>query len=364
MRFAAAAALCCIQAIAQRQQVRSTEIGADGRITFRLKALKATEVILSGDFVSKPLPMQKDEQGVWTATAGPLEPAIYSYSFTVDGVRINDPNSGRVQPGVSRVASLFEVPASVPTFYDAKPVPHGAVHVHWYDSKAVGAFRSYYVYTPPGYEKSGSKYPVLYLLHGSGDTEGTWVASGRANMILDNLIAERKAVPMVIVMPLGHAQASVGFGTKSETAADRPLVIRDLIEEIMPMAEAAYRVDARPERRAVAGLSMGGGQSLHVGLTHLDKFSTIGVFSAGISSDEYAETTFAAAFADPAATNKKLKLFWIGCGKGDAGFGTAQRLDEVLKQHHIEHTFVASEGAHTWRNWRSYLNQMAPLLFQ
>jgi enterochelin esterase-like enzyme len=364
MRFAAAAGLGCIQLIAQRQAVRSIEIGAGGTITFRLQAPKATEVLVSGDFLPKPLPMQKDDEGVWTATAGPLEPAIYSYSFTVNGVRINDPNSGRVQPGISRVASLFEVPASAPMFYDAKPVPHGAVHVHWYESKAVGAVRSYYVYTPPGYEKSGNKYPVLYLLHGSGDTEGTWVASGRANMILDNLIAERKAVPMVIVMPLGHAQASVGFGTTSESAGDRALVIRDLIEEIMPMAEAVYRIDARPERRAVAGLSMGGGQSLNIGLTHLERFGAIGVFSAGISSEEYAEKTFAAAFGDPAATNKKLKLFWIACGKADPGFRSAQRLDEVLKNHHIEHTFVASEGAHTWRNWRSYLDQMAPLLFQ
>ena len=212
--------------------------------------------------------------------------------------------------------------------------------------------------------KAANKYPVLYLLHGSGDTEGGWVSIGRANVILDNLIAERKAVPMVVVMPFGHPQAAVGFGQDPATPPDRALFTRDLLEEIMPMAESEYRIDAQPEKRAIAGLSMGGGQALNIGLGHLDRFRWIGVFSAGVRSPEDAEKTFADVFADSAATNRKLKLFWIGCGKADSGFAGAQHLDEMLKRHGIDHTFVPSEGAHTWRNWRSYLNQMAPLLFR
>jgi enterochelin esterase family protein len=227
----------------------------------------------------------------------------------------------------------------------------------------VGAARSAWVDTPPGYARGKDKYPVHYLLLGSGDTEGGWVTIGRANAILDNLIAERKAVPMVVVMPFGHAQPGAGFGPVPETS-DRELFTRDLLEDVMPMVEHAYRIDRRPEMRAIAGLSMGGGQSLDIGLTHPDRFRWIGVFSAGIREGSDPESRFREAFADPKATNKKLKLFWIACGKADTGFGRAQQLDSLLTKHGIEHVFVASEGAHVWRNWRSYLNQMTPLLFR
>jgi enterochelin esterase family protein len=308
--------------------------------------------------------MEKDAEGVWTATAGPLEPAIYGYAFNVNGVKMADPRNNMRQAGVNGVSSLVEVPGSAPMFYDAKPVPHGAIHVHWYDSKSVGALRSFYVYTPPGYEKGKNKYPVLYLLHGSGDTESGWVTIGRANMIVDNLIADKKAVPMVIVMPFGHPRAAVGFDQDAAMPSDRELFARDLLEEIMPMAEGEYRIDAKPERRAIAGLSMGGGQSLNIGLSHLDRFRWIGVFSAGMRSVEDVEKAFPDVLADPSATNRKLKLFWIACGKADGGFAGVQHLDEALKRHSIEHTFVPSEGAHTWRNWRAYLYQMTPLLFR
>jgi enterochelin esterase family protein len=348
----------------QEPQIRSAEVRSDGSIVFRLQAPKAAEVAVRGDFAAQPVAMQKDDKGLWSGASEPLAPAIYNYSFVVDGVRLPDPNSGMLHSGVRGPSSLIEVPGPSPMFYDAKPVPHGEVHVHWYDSKTLGATRSYYVYTPAGYEKRHTKYPVLYLLHGSGDTEGGWVSIGRANIILDNLIAEQKAVPMVVVMPFGHPQPAVGFGAPPETVSDRGLFGRDLLEDVIPLAEAEYRIEARPEKRAIAGLSMGGGQSLNIGLTHLDRFRWIGVFSAGIRPNEDAETTYADAFADAAATNKKIKLFWIGCGKADAGFGGAQKLDEILTKHGIEHMFVPSEGAHVWRNWRSYLHQMAPLLFR
>jgi enterochelin esterase-like enzyme len=275
-----------------------------------------------------------------------------------------DPRNNRLQSGVNSVSSLVEVPGSSPMFYDAKPVPHGEIHVHWYESKSVGALRSFYVYTPPGYDQGKNKYPVLYLLHGSGDTEAGWVTIGRANVILDNLIADSKALPMVVVMPFGHPQAAVGYGQDHPAVSDRTLFARDLLEEIVPMAEHHYRIDAKPERRAIAGLSMGGGQALNIGLGHMELFRWIGVYSAGMRSPEDAERNFADVFADPAATNRKLKLFWIACGKADGGFAGVEHLDEALKRHSIEHTLVVSEGAHTWRNWRTYLYQMTPLLFR
>jgi enterochelin esterase-like enzyme len=366
IRTAAALAICA-PLLAQRTQtppLRSAEVRQDRTIVFRLRAPKAVEVAVSGDFLPRPQPMQKDEQGIWTATVGPLDPAIYGYAFMLDGVRIADPGSGFLHPGMRSVSSQVEVPGDGPMFYDPRPVPHGTVHAHWYESKALGAERSFWVYTPPDYESGKGKYPVLYLLHGSGDTEGGWVVIGRANVIFDNLLAERKAVPMVVVMPFGHPQPGVGFGPVPAGGEDRTLFTRDLLEDVMPMVEKEYRIDARPEMRAIAGLSMGGGQSLNIGLTHLDRFRWIGVFSAGIRDAADAESRYADAFKDAASTNRKIKLFWIGCGKADTGFRGAEQLDAMLTRHGIKHMFVPSEGAHTWRNWRNYLSQVAPMLFR
>jgi enterochelin esterase-like enzyme len=316
-------------------------------------APKANQVSVSGEVVDRPQPMQKDEKGLWTLTVGPLEPAIYSYSFIVDGVTNIDPNNPYIKAGVRSSSSLVEVPGDKPMFYDPGPVPHGTVHVNWYESKALKCFRGVYVYTPPDYENSRNKYPVLYLLHGSGDTEAGWVNIGRANLILDNLIAAGRAKPMIVVMPFGHAQPSVGFGPAPSERPDRNAFTADLLGDVMPTAEKLYRISA-----------MGGGQALNIGLTHLDTFRWIGVFSMGIYRESDPEQTYADALSDPAATNRKIKLFWIGCGKSDRLFESAQNLDQLLQKHEIKHTFVASEGAHTWRVWRNYLNQVAPLLFQ
>jgi enterochelin esterase family protein len=365
LSIAAAAVLCPFLA-GQRSQtppLASAEVRPDRTIVFRLNAPKAAEVSVSGELFPHPRAMEKDEKGLWTLTAGPFDPAIYSYTFVVDGVRIADPNSGWLQPGVRGASSQVEVPGDGPMFYDARPVPRGTVHVHWYQSKSLEMLRSFYVYTPPGYEKTRDTYPVLYLLHGSGDTENGWITIGRANVILDNLIADHKAVPMIVAMPFGHPQPAVGFG-EAPPSRDRALVTRDLLEDVLPMAESEYRIDAKPDRRAIAGLSMGGGQALNIGLTHLDLFRWIAPFSIGLGANAEPEKTFAEAFADPAATNRKIRLFWIGCGKADNLYPDAQRLDAVLKQHGIEHVFTTSEGAHTWRNWRSYLNTVAPLLFR
>jgi enterochelin esterase-like enzyme len=342
----------------------SSEVHADRTITFRLSAPKANEVTVSGEFAQGPQRMQKDDAGVWSITVGPVEPEVYSYTFSVDGFRDIDPNNPNLKPGVRSSSSVLEVPAAQPQFYDPLPKPHGTVHINLYESKSLNMTRSVYVYTPPDYEKQKGKYPVLYLLHGSGDTESGWVTIGRANVILDNLLAEGKVKPMIVVMPFGHPQPSVGFGSISPASSDRAAFTRDLLEDVMPMVEKMYRISARPETRAIAGLSMGGGQSLNIGLTHLELFHWIGVFSAGLPRNSDPEQTFADLFANPAASNKKIKLLWIGIGRQDPGFESAQKLSDLLHKHEIEHIFHPSEGKHAWTVWRHYLNEFAPLLFK
>lgn len=358
--------LLSLPVLAQRAETpwQPFEIQADHSVVFRLKAPQASEVKLSGDFLKEPQALQKDDQGIWTTKVGPLDPAIYAYTYTIDGVHATDPGNPYMQPGVRSASSLFEVRGDAPAFYDPQPVPHGDVHVHWYHSKSVDALRSFHVYTPPNYDKKGGRYPVLYLLHGSGDTDGGWIDIGRANLIFDNLIAEGKAKPLVVVMPFGHPIPAVGFGEPPSGRPDRSLFTKDLLDEVLPMAEKTYRISAKPEDRAIAGLSMGGGQSLDIGLTHLDRFRWIGVFSAGLFGQEDWDAMFADAFADPAATNKKLRLFWIGCGKSDRLLESAQKLDQLLTRHEIHHSFNTSEGAHTWRVWRNYLHEFTPLLFR
>jgi enterochelin esterase family protein len=338
------------------------EIHPDHSVTFQIRAPQATDVKLSGDFTKGAQAMQKGENGVWTLTVGPLEPAIYGYTVAVDGVSTIQPSNPFVQTGARSTGSMFEVPADQPAAYDLRPVPHGTVHINWYESKALGVERMMYVYTPPGYEKGSAKYPVLYLLHGSGDTENGWVTIGRANLILDSLIAEGKTKPMVVVMPYGDPLPAVGFGT-GPAQPDRSLFAKDLLESALPFAESFYRISGKPEERAIAGLSMGGGQALDIGFTHVDQFRWIGVFSMGLRG-EGAEERFKDAIANPAATNKKLKLFWIACGKEDSLFPSAQSLNDFLEKHQIHHAFMPSDGAHWWRNWRSYLEQFTPQLFR
>jgi enterochelin esterase family protein len=260
--------------------------------------------------------------------------------------------------------SMFEVPADKPAAYDIQPVPHGTVHIDWYQSASLGVPRSIYVYTPPGYEDGKSKLPVLYLLHGSGDTEAGWVSVGRANLILDNLIAAGAARPMIIVMPYGRPLPAVmlvpSAGRGPQNAND--LFAGDLLKDVIPYVEKLYRASARPDDRAIAGLSMGGGQALQIGLSHLDTFHYIGAFSAAARGNP--EEAFKDFFAEPAAANKKLKLFYIACGKADGLFPASQALADALEKHQIKHQFAPSEEGHVWRNWRDYLASFAPRLFR
>jgi enterochelin esterase family protein len=257
--------------------VVSPEVHADRRVTLRLNAPRATEVALNGNITldKGPLPMTKGETGVWSITVGPLEPDVYEYTFVVNGVSTTDAVNRYTRPaaGNAGTSSQVEVPGDGPMFYDSRPVPHGEVRINVYESKAVGVTRTMWVYTPPGYERGSTRYPVLYLLHGAGGNENNWITVGRANLIMDNLIAEGKALPMVIVMPLARAQQSDGVGpARTPATQDRTLFEKDLLGDIIPFIEKTYRVSNQASQRALAGLSAGGGSTLNIGLRHHETF--------------------------------------------------------------------------------------------
>ncbi len=342
------------------------QVHSDGTITFDLTAPEATDVKLSCDCAQGPQALTKGENGVWSVTLGPLHPAMYNYTYLINGVRVLDPVNPMIKPGERTSESMFEIPAAQPQPYDLQPVPHGTVHVNWYTSKSLEVPRRVYVYTPPGYESNNQRYPVLYLLHGSGDTEQGWTTIGHANLILDNLIAAGKARPMIVVMPYGRAQQDVYLPPGAPARPDPNAFGADLLESVMPFVEKQYRISAKPDERALAGLSMGGGQTLRVGLAHMELFHSIGAFSAGIGRSANADfvTMFSGAFQDPAATNKKLKVFYIACGKADGLFPASKALSDALDGKQIKHVFVASEEGHVWRNWRNYLAEFVPMLFR
>jgi enterochelin esterase-like enzyme len=251
-------------ALQQQAPIASPEVKADKTVTFRIRAPKATEVVLNGEWKGGgKTPMTKDDQGVWSATVGPLEPDLYGYSFSVDGMTVTDPVNPVLKPMRSPRTSVVDVPGDPPRLHEWQDVPHGTVHLHEYVSKALGRRRPLRVYTPPGYDKDpAAKFPVLYLFHGSGDNEATWTSFGHAHFIADNLIALGKAKPMIIVMTDGHAV--VGPEARGRNVE---MFGKDLLQDVMPFVEAAYRTKADRESRAIVGLSMGGGQSLTVGLS-------------------------------------------------------------------------------------------------
>lgn len=340
--------------------VVSPEVGPDRRVTFRLRAPQAREVSVGGEWAggNKAAPMTKDEGGVWSVTIGPIAPDLYGYGFTVDGVGMLDPSNTVMKPMRANRTSVLDVPADKPTVQDFQDVPHGAVHVHAYRSKAVGAVRSLHVYTPPGYDidTRTTYYPVLYLFHGSGDNDATWTALGRAHFILDNLIAQGKAKPMVIVMTDGHAAPN----TPEARGRNTELFSRDLLSDVMPFVEQNYRVRKDRLSRAIVGLSMGGGQSLAIGLNHPELFAWVGGMSSAVNAPEQ---TFATALGDAKATNAKYKLLWIGIGKDDFLLKANQQFDELLTARGVKHTFRLTDGNHSWPVWRRYLAEFAPLLF-
>ncbi len=341
-----------------RQNIISPEVHRDSRVTFRLKAPQAKLVEVNAGFAQGNQPMQKDENGVWSITLGPVEPDIYEYIFRVDGLNVVDPSNSWLKVWLKNSKNLVEIPGDEPMFYEEQQVPHGTVHIHKYQSKSLGVPRQLYLYTPPCYETNqDTKYPVLYLFHGFGDPVDAWAVIGRANLIMDNLIAANKTKPFIIVMPYGHTPSSPPV---MRSIGRYGAYEKDLVEDVIPYVQKCYRVSTEQKDRAVAGLSMGGGQSLTIGLGNLDLFGWVGAFSSAIPEGQ----KFEELLDEPEVINEKLELLWIGCGKKDFLFEANQKFLERLKNEKIKHVSHITEGAHEWRVWRNYLNELAPLLFK
>jgi enterochelin esterase-like enzyme len=347
----------------------SPEVHPDRKVTFRIYAPKASEVTLRGDWMETfaPVSLMKDEKGVWSAVVGPLAPDFYSYSFTVDGVRTLDPKNPTIKQGVTSLDNMFFLSGPEADFQDNKPVPHGDVRKVWYQSSTLGEQRRMHVYTPPGYDTGSEKYPVLYLLHGGGDEDSGWSTIGRAGFILDNLIAAKKARPMLVVMPNGSLPRPTGIAPGAAgMAALQDRFTNELLNDVVPFVEKNYRVVADSDHRALAGLSMGGGQTLRVLTTNPDRFAHVAIWSAGLfggSPDDF-EKRNESFFKDPNRVNKTVKLLQISVGDKDFALTGSKALSELLKKHGIEHELRITGGGHTWINWRQYLNDLAPKLFR
>jgi len=311
--------------------------------------------------------MQKDDKGVWTVNTSPLPPDYYGYSIMVDGVRSIDPFNHLLKPNLLSTESMVHVqgPPSLP--WETNDVPRGEIHHHFYVSSVAADQRDFYVYTPPGYDPTSKKtYPVLYLLHGYSDDASGWTAVGRANVILDNLIAQGKAKPMIVVMPLGYGTMEIitlGWGAWSHTDVRDKNFSRfreALLTEVMPKVESEYRVAKGRDSRAIAGLSMGGAESLLTGLNNLDKFAWIGAFSSGGMPDEF-EKDFPGL---DAKASQQIRLLWIACGTEDGLLTVNRNLREWLKTKGVQHTDIETPGMHAWMVWRRNLAEFAPLLFR
>jgi enterochelin esterase-like enzyme len=356
--------------------LKSTEVASDRKVTFRIYAPKADEVTLSGDF-GQEQKMTKDDKGVWSVEVGPLAPDFYSYSFTVDGVRTVDPKNAMIKQGVNSLDSMFEVPGDEAAFEANRDVPHGEVRAAWYRSGTLDAPRRMHVYTPPGYEGGSERYPVFYLLHGGGDEDSGWSTIGRAGFILDNLIADKKAVPMIVVMPNGSLPMPADMPRFTPGSTPSPELraamekqqgrfTGELLKEVIPFVEKTYRVKTGPENRALAGLSMGGGQTLRVLTTHPDRFAYVAIWSAGLfggSASEW-ENRNESFLSGADKVNQAVKLLSISVGDKDFALDGSKSLAEVLENHKIKHDVHISGGGHTWINWRQYLNDLAPKLFR
>jgi enterochelin esterase-like enzyme len=392
--------------------VVSPEVTADRVVVFRLNAPQAQSVRVTGSDMpalagggrgpsaGTPAPgqMTKSENGVWSVTLGPIDPGAYRYNFNVDGVTVIDPRNSSISESNTNVWSLVYVPGS--DVFDTRQVPHGAVAAVTYYSTALSKFRRMHVYTPPGYEAGSQKYPIFYLLHGAGDCDEAWTSVGRAGFIFDNLIAAKKMKPMVVVMPAGHTNTTPAPAPPAASAAAAATAApalddfaRDFLTDLMPYAEKNYRVMTDRANRAIAGLSMGGSQTMNVAFHRLEQFAYIGVFSSGATlggggrgaapaapgAAAGAATQTPAPGAPPGPTawetahladlddtklKKGTKLVWLSTGVNDGLIANTRSTVEMLTKHGFAPVFKESPGGHTWINWRNYLVEFAPLLFQ
>jgi enterochelin esterase-like enzyme len=339
----------------------SPEVASDGRVTFRIFAPNARAVTVNGIRHLPDQPMTKDDDGLWSATVGPLGPDVYSYVFSIDGAIVTDPHDRDIKK-YFQSESLFEVPGKPPILAAMQPVPHGVIHHEFYSSKVRGGEAGVEVYTPPGYDpRAATLYPVVYLLHGFGDREEAWIDAGHANWIADNLIAQGRIEPMIIVMPYGHpVPVGARGGMKDYSEKNEAAMEKDLTGVLIPLVERGYRADAAPKARAIVGLSMGGGQSIAIGLGHPELFGWVGAFSAAAPEKDL-DKTFAPIVKD---ASLRPGLLWIGVGKEDGLLKRNQAFHEWLEQKGIKHTWVLSEGGHEWPVWRAYLPQFLELAFR
>lgn len=348
---------------ARPPQLQSPVVHPDRTVTFSVRATNAVKVELSGQFQKGNRPMTKDTNGVWSVTVGPVEPNLYPYNFVIDGIGVADSANQDLFPNERFKPSLVDVPGDQPSLHSVQNVPHGEMSYHFYESKTLNRTRPLVVYTPPGYRAGTDKYPVLYLVSGTTDTEETWFRAGRMNFILDNLIAQKKAVPMIVVMPYGNMMMGTPPPT-SPQAADMYRVFNDeLLGNILPYVEANFRVLANREKRAIAGFSRGGGQSLFTAFNNPDKFAWVGSYSAYLTP-EVCNKHFPDLVSKPDETNRKLKLLWLGVGTEDFLYKQAVEFDEFLKEKKIAHQSLVTGGGHTWMNARHYLAETLQLFFK
>lgn len=356
--------------------VISPQIGADRKVVFRYLAPAAKQVLLGGSqFGASQVPMTKDSLGIWSVTIAPVEPDIYPYSFVVDGVTVMDPANVAYFPNERFKASLVDVPGDTALVHTMKNVPHGTMTYEYYPSLE-GSTGSLVIYTPPGYDKNPAEsYPVFYLISGTTDTEETFFKVGRTNLILDNLIAEGRARPMIVVMPYGNPMARIAEHTGQPKPSDivsrdsddawarAKLFETDLITNVIPYVEKTYRTIRNRDNRAIGGFSRGGGQTLRAAFGNLDKFSWIACYSAYLSTPEM-ESRYANFYSNPNRTNKDLSLFWISVGKDDFLFRQTVEFMDFLKMKNIKFRSLVSQGGHTWMNVRNYFTETAQLLFK
>ena len=347
--------------------LHTPEVHSDNGVTFRFRAPNAQDVKLVREGIPEPFPMQKDENGVWTVNSPTWPPDYYGYSFIADGVRYIDPYNTLLKTNLLNTENMVHVPGPPSLPWELNDVPHGEIHHHFYHSNVVNDDRDYYVYTPPGYDPAAKKtYPVLYLLHGYSDDASGWTAVGRANVILDNLIAQGKAKPMIVVMPLGYGtmqMITIGWGVwnRHDIRDENFTKFREaLLTEVMPKAESEYHIAKDRNSHAIAGLSMGGAESLLTGLNNLDKFAWVGSFSAGGLPDPL-DKDFPSL---DSKANQQLKLLWVACGTEDRLITANRNFREWVKGKGITHTDIETPGMHTWMVWRRNLSEFAPLLFQ